>query len=70
MANLKQTTDTHTNAIGTIQDYAQKENRKRQKQGVDDNDFDSDTEDMEDLAALGVKNRDALAPGEEGQGGT
>eukprot|EP00957_Ditylum_brightwellii_P202054 15328389-Ditylum_brightwellii.AAC.1 len=67
MANLKQTTVTHTNAIGTIQDYTQKENRKRQKRGSDDNNFDSD---MEDSAALQVKHRDALALGEEDQGGT
>eukprot|EP00957_Ditylum_brightwellii_P093098 7087773-Ditylum_brightwellii.AAC.1 len=40
MANLKQTTDTYLNTIGTIQDYTQKENGKRQKQGADDNDFD------------------------------
>eukprot|EP00957_Ditylum_brightwellii_P207850 15354786-Ditylum_brightwellii.AAC.2 len=52
MANLKQTTDTHTKAIGSIQDYTQKENRKQQKRGADDNDFDSDMEDMEDSAAL------------------
>eukprot|EP00957_Ditylum_brightwellii_P043499 3297932-Ditylum_brightwellii.AAC.1 len=52
MANLKQTTDIHSNAIGTIQDYTQKENRKRQNQGVDDNDFDSDMENMEDSDAL------------------
>eukprot|EP00957_Ditylum_brightwellii_P097835 7450372-Ditylum_brightwellii.AAC.2 len=49
MANLKQTTDTHTNTIGSIQDYTQKENGKRQKRGADDNNFDSD---MEDLDAL------------------
>eukprot|EP00957_Ditylum_brightwellii_P040050 3030636-Ditylum_brightwellii.AAC.1 len=70
MANLKQTTDTYTKAIGTIQDYTQKENGKRQKRGADDNNFDSDIEDMEDLPALRVKNRDALALDEEGQGGT
>jgi hypothetical protein len=70
MANLKQTTDTHTNAIRTIQDYTQKENRKRQKRGVDDNNIDNDMEDMEDSDALQVKFRDALAPGEEYQGGT
>eukprot|EP00957_Ditylum_brightwellii_P145478 11077049-Ditylum_brightwellii.AAC.1 len=70
MVNLKQTTDTNPNASGTIKDYTQKENRKRQKQGADDNDFDSDMEDMEDSDALQVKSRDALAPGEEGQGGT
>eukprot|EP00957_Ditylum_brightwellii_P109753 8371511-Ditylum_brightwellii.AAC.1 len=70
MANLKQTTDTHANAIGFIQDYTQKENGKQQKHGANDNNFDSDMEDMEDSAALQVKNRDALAPDKEGQGGT
>eukprot|EP00957_Ditylum_brightwellii_P101566 7740465-Ditylum_brightwellii.AAC.1 len=55
MANLKQTTDIHLNAIGTIQDYTQKEDGKRQKRGVDDNNFDNDMEDMKDLVALQVK---------------
>eukprot|EP00957_Ditylum_brightwellii_P072534 5512237-Ditylum_brightwellii.AAC.1 len=66
MTNLKQTTDTDSNAIGSIQDYTQKENRKQQKCGADDNDFNSDMEDIEDSAALRVKNRDALAPDKEG----
>ena len=66
VANLKQTTDTHSNAIGTFQDFTQKENGKRQKRDVDDDNFDSDMEDVNDLDALWVKNRDALAPGEEG----
>eukprot|EP00957_Ditylum_brightwellii_P112815 8601358-Ditylum_brightwellii.AAC.1 len=70
MANLKQTTDTHADAIGSIQDHMQKENGKQQKRGADDNDFDSDMEDMEDSADLQVKNRDTLAPDKEGHGGT
>eukprot|EP00957_Ditylum_brightwellii_P042742 3236500-Ditylum_brightwellii.AAC.1 len=61
MANLKQTTDTHSNAIGTFQDYTQKENRKRQKRDADDNNFESDMEDVNDSDVLQVKNRDALA---------
>eukprot|EP00957_Ditylum_brightwellii_P112418 8570824-Ditylum_brightwellii.AAC.1 len=65
MTNLKQTTDTHTSAIGSIQDYTQKENGKRQKRGADNNDLDSG---MEDSDALHEKNRDALAPDKEGQG--
>eukprot|EP00957_Ditylum_brightwellii_P094710 7212273-Ditylum_brightwellii.AAC.1 len=55
MANLKQTTDTHSNTIGTFHDYTQKENGKRQKRVAHDNDFDSDMEDMKDSDALGVK---------------
>eukprot|EP00957_Ditylum_brightwellii_P077601 5896410-Ditylum_brightwellii.AAC.1 len=67
MTYLKQTTDTRNSAIGSIQDYMQKENRKRQKCGADNNNFDSK---MEDLDALQVKNRDALAPDKECQGDT
>eukprot|EP00957_Ditylum_brightwellii_P053134 4028845-Ditylum_brightwellii.AAC.1 len=67
MTNLKQTTDTHTSAIGSIQNYMQKENRKRQKCGTDNNNLDSD---MEDSDALHAKNRDILVPDKESQGGT
>eukprot|EP00957_Ditylum_brightwellii_P196756 14990562-Ditylum_brightwellii.AAC.1 len=67
ITNLKQTTGTHISTIRTIQDYTQKENRKWQKRGADDNNLDSD---MEDSIALCVKNRDALAPDKDGQGGT
>eukprot|EP00957_Ditylum_brightwellii_P068012 5163668-Ditylum_brightwellii.AAC.1 len=67
MSNLKAVQVTHMGTIGSIKDYTQKENGKRQRHGADDNNLDSD---MEDLDALREENRDALSPDMQvGQGG-
>eukprot|EP00957_Ditylum_brightwellii_P083570 6352231-Ditylum_brightwellii.AAC.1 len=59
MSNIKAVQDTHVGTLGSIQDYTQKENGKRQRHDADDNNLDSN---MEDLDALQEENRDVLAP--------
>jgi hypothetical protein len=67
MSNLKTVQDTHAGTLGSIQDYTQKENGKRQRHGADTTDLDSDMEDSDTLREI---NRDALAPDtQEGRGG-
>jgi hypothetical protein len=66
MSNLKTVQDTHAGTLGSIQDYTQKENRKRQRHGADTTDLDSDMEDSDTLREI---NRDALVSDtQEGRG--
>eukprot|EP00957_Ditylum_brightwellii_P019689 1485172-Ditylum_brightwellii.AAC.2 len=66
MTNLKETTNGHTNVIGSINDYTQNKNGKQQKHGANDNNLNNV---MDESDTLHVQNRDALAPDKEGQGG-
>jgi hypothetical protein len=49
MSNIKAIQDTHAGTLGSIQDYTQKENKKRQRHGADAIDLDSDMEDSDAL---------------------